>query len=153
MCMQLTSPAFIDGGMIPDTYGCKGDNINPPLHIEGTPEGTKSLALIMEDPDVPREIRPDGMWDHWIIWNMPPHTEEILEAQGPREGVLGRNTRGAFAYGGPCPPDQPHRYFFKLFALDIWLDLAPGSDKAALIQAMEGHKLATAQLMGMYSPK
>lgn len=151
--MHLTSPAFAHGGVIPDIYGCKGKNINPPLHIADIPENTKSLALIMEDPDVPHSIRPDGMWDHWVVWNIPPQTQEIAEGAIPAEAVLGTNTRGVIAYGGPCPPDKPHRYFFRLFALDMVLELAPGSSKADLLSAMDGRVLATAERMGMYTPK
>lgn len=151
--MQLTSTAFAPGGMIPDQYGCKGATINPPLHIADVPRTAVSLALIMEDPDVPRHLRPDGMFDHWVIWNMPSTTEDIAEAIGPPEGTEGTNTRGSLGYTGPCPPDQPHRYFFHLFALDQMLDLAPGSTKQDLLAAMQGHILDSTQLMGLYTPR
>ena len=104
----------------------------------------------MDDPDVPTSIRSDGVWDHWLVWNIPPTTTEIPE-EGPTPGVVGRNTSGRHEYGGPCPPDREHRYFFKLFALDRELDLpAAHATKEQIIAAMEGHVLASAELMGRY---
>ena len=162
--MRLESPIFEHKGSIPSKYTCDGENISPPLKISGVPEGAKSLVLIMDDPDVPKSIRPDGMWDHWLTWNIPPETAEIPEGQdlpalpdrqaGGRQGrwVVGKNTGGSFGYRGPCPPDREHRYFFKLYALDTTLDLpADTTTKADLEKAMEGHILSQAELMGRYN--
>lgn len=148
--MRLESYAFENGGVIPQKYTCDGKDINPELLISEVPEGTKSLVLIMEDPDVPKSIRPDGMWDHWLVWNIPPQTKKIGEGETP-SGVIGRNTGGEFSYQGPCPPDREHRYFFKLYALDRELDLDPQTaTKKDIEQAMAGHILAQTQLMGRY---
>ena len=115
--MKLASSAFGYGQKIPPKYTCDAENINPPLSLSEIPSGTQSLALIMEDPDVPKNIREDGMWDHWIVFNMPPDLHEIEEGKEPR-GKAGVGTSGKPGYYGPCPPDREHRYFFKLFALD-----------------------------------
>ncbi|MBI2584160.1 MAG: YbhB/YbcL family Raf kinase inhibitor-like protein [Candidatus Aenigmarchaeota archaeon] len=126
---------------------CQGEDISPPLKIGGAPQNAKSLVLIMDDPDA---VKPAGrVWDHWIIWNMPPDTTEIREGNPP-EGILGMNTNGKIAYRGPCPPDARHRYFFKLYALDITLHLLQGSTKAQVEKAMEGHVIAKAELVGLY---
>lgn len=148
MSMQLSSGAFAHEGRIPQRYTCDGGNISPPLSVIDAPTNTRTLALIMEDPDVPHALRPDGMWDHWVLWNIAPETSEIAENTAP--GVAGVNTGGKNAYTGPCPPDREHRYFFKLFALDTKLMLSPGATKADLLQAMEGHVLETAELVGRY---
>ena len=151
--MIIKSDAFEDGGLIPAEYTCDGENISPSLMFIGVPENAESLALIAEDPDVPKSIRPDGMWTHWLIWNMPTDMSVVGEGNIP-DGVVGKNSRGDRKYGGPCPPDKEHRYFFKLFALDTMLDLDSGSaSKADLEKAMEGHILAEAQLMGRYDRK
>ena len=147
--MKLTSPSFKEGGPIPSKFTCDGKDISPELRIEGAPPQSKSLALIMEDPDVPRSIRPDGMWDHWVAWNIPPDTKAIPEGHKP--GVQGKNTSGKPGYQGPCPPDRSHRYFFKLFALDTSLQLKEGATKKELEKAMHGHVLAEARLMGTYN--
>ncbi|MDA8165468.1 MAG: YbhB/YbcL family Raf kinase inhibitor-like protein, partial [Desulfobacteraceae bacterium] len=122
--MKLTSPAFDHGGTIPAKHTCDGANINPPLRIEGVPQETKSLVLILEDPDVPKKLRKDGMWDHWVVYDIPPHLHEVAEGSEP-PGIHGEGTAGNQDYYGPCPPDREHRYFFKLFALDSLLELAP----------------------------
>ena len=147
--MKLSSPVFEHGGKIPPKYTCNGENINPPLTISGVPSGAESLVLIMEDPDVPRNLRADGMWDHWIVFNIPPDTLEIPEGKEP-QGIHGRGTGGNFDYMGPCPPDREHRYFFKLFALDGKLDLAKGAGKGEVEKAMEGRILEKFELMGLY---
>lgn len=150
--MQLTSSAFQHRGSIPSTYTCDGSNTNPPLTISDVPEGTQSFVLIMDDPDVPISIRPDGNWDHWLIWNIAPDTKEIAENSVPKGAVVGKNTGGKNRYGGPCPPDRQHRYFFKLFALDTTLDLPNDSTtKTDLMMAMNNHILAKAKLMGTYN--
>lgn len=147
--MKFTSPAFEHEGNIPSKYTCDGENVNPMLRLSDVPEGTKSLALIMEDPDVPRNLREDGMWDHWVVFNMPPDLMEIAEAAEP-PGVAGVGTNGETGYMGPCPPDREHRYYFKLFALDTELGLPEKSTKTNLEKAMDGHVLDEAVLMGRY---
>lgn len=136
--------------MIPATYARDGANINPPLMFSDVPERAKSLVLIMEDPDVPREIRPDGMFDHWVVFNIDPSTREVKEGSPP-PGVMGANTRGELAYSGPLPPHGEHRYVFKLYALDAELSLPSGAGKAQVQLAMQEHVLATAQLIGRYA--
>lgn len=147
--MQLSSPAFNDGEQIPTQYTCDGANVSPPLQITDVPTGTKSLALIMWDPDVPKNLRSDGNFDHWIVFNIPPTITEISE-DVRNLGVLGVNTRGDSAYVGPCPPDREHRYFFRLYALDTVLSLDSEKTKGDLEQAMAGHILDQATLIGRY---
>jgi len=148
--MELMSTAFADGDAIPSRYTCDGENINPPLTFSSIPEDVQSLVLIMEDPDVPKSIRPDGMWDHWVVFNIPPETTGVAEGE-TLAGRLGKNTRGTLTYGGPCPPDREHRYFFKLFALNALLDLPEGASKADVLKELnEENVLAEATLMGRY---
>jgi Raf kinase inhibitor-like YbhB/YbcL family protein len=147
--MKLTSSAFGQGEKIPAIYTCDGDNVNPPLEITGVPHDAKSLVLIMDDPDVPKSVREDGMWDHWVVFNIPPETR-IIEENSEPEGTAGIGTNGETGYFGPCPPDREHRYFFKLFALNTTLDLPEKSTKAAVENAMAGHVLFHAELMGRY---
>lgn len=147
--MKLTSSAFNHADYIPRHYTCDGANISPPLNISDIPVGTKSLVLILEDPDVPRYIREDQMWDHWIVFNIPPDTTQIREGDEPL-GQHGIGTGHNLKYYGPCPPDAEHRYFFKLYALDALLTLAEKSTKKQVEAAMEGHVLAKAELMGVY---
>jgi len=142
--MQLTSTAFEQNQLIPSKYTCDGENVSPPLAIADVPEQAKSLVLIMDDPDAPV-----GVWDHWVAYNIPPGTSLIDEGQTPH-GIMGKNTRGNLAYGGPCPPDREHRYFFKLYALDSMLDIAEGATKAEVEKAMEGHVIEQTELMGRY---
>ena len=139
--MKITSPAFQHEGMIPSDYTCDGADKMPTLRVSDIPAATKSLALIMDDPDAPM-----GTWDHWILWNIPPDTKTIT---GPI-GTAGKNSWGRTDYGGPCPPSGVHRYYFKLYALDATLDLPAGSNKKALETAMKGHVLVHAELMGKY---
>jgi len=141
----LTSSAFSNNGRIPDVYTCKGQDINPPLSLQGIPQGAKSFVLIMDDPDAPM-----GTWDHWVVWNIPPTTTEIHEGEEP-QGVAGKNSWGRTGYGGPCPPSGTHRYVFKLYALDTMLNLKKGETKREVEQAMQGHILAQTQLVGLYS--
>jgi len=150
--MNITSPAFGDHQLIPDKYTCDGDDLIPPLVFEDVPAGAKTLALIMDDPDVPVHLREDRNWDHWVVWNIPPTTRGIEEGKAP-VGVQGMNSWGRNDWGGPCPPDKQHRYFFKLFALDAELDLPTAAGKPALLKAMEGHVLAKAELVGVYDRK
>jgi Raf kinase inhibitor-like YbhB/YbcL family protein len=150
MAITITSTAFSKGGMIPRDYTCDGKDISPPLAWTGVPEGTKSLALICDDPDAPM-----GTWVHWVIFNIPARIED-LPASIPPEQVLesgarhGINDFRKFGYGGPCPPGGTHRYYFKVYALDIELVEKPGITKAELLKAMEGHILAEGRLMGRY---
>ncbi len=147
--MKISSTAFQDQGVIPSLYTCEGKNINPPLDISDVPPQAKSLVLLIDDPDVPKTLRPDGNYDHWVLFNMPPTTHKIHENAIP-PGIQGKSTHGKNQYTGPCPPDREHRYFFKLYALDRMLDLPPGATKKEVEQAMEGHILAHSQLMGLY---
>jgi len=150
--MKLTSPALPLNGKIPRKYTCDGDNISPPLNIENVPTTAKSLVLIMDDPDIPDSVKKKfniEVWVHWIVFNIPATITEIKEGQNP-EGVLGKNTGGKKAYGGPCPPDREHRYFFKLYALDTKLNLPEGVTKRQVEEAMQGHILAQAELIGRY---
>lgn len=143
--MKLTSAAFENGAGIPAKYTADGINISPPLKIENVPRGTESFALVVDDPDAPM-----GTWDHWILWNIPPHITEIGEGITP-ESVSGRNDFGKMEYGGPAPPSGTHRYFFKLYALDTVLGLEKGATKKRLEAAMEGHILEKSVLTGNYS--
>jgi len=147
--MKLTSSVFGHDQKIPSKYTCDGKNTNPPLSISDVPVGTRSLALIMEDPDVPKKLRADGMWDHWVVFNMPPDLKEIQEGKEP-EGTAGVGTNGDTGYFGPCPPDREHRYFLKLFALDTMLDLPAKPTKKDVEKAMEDHVLEKTELMGRY---
>jgi Raf kinase inhibitor-like YbhB/YbcL family protein len=141
--MKITSSAFKQGERIPSRYTCDGENINPALGIEDVPKNAASLALIVDDPDAPA-----GTWVHWVVFGIPV-VSGIKERSVP--GKQGRNDFGKLNYGGPCPPGGTHRYFFKLYALDASPALAEGITKAALEQAMQGHILAKAELMGVYS--
>ncbi len=147
--MKLTSSAFQHEGSIPRQYTCDGQNINPPLTISNVPTGTKSLVIIMDDPDVPKHLRADGMWDHWIVFNIPPNTTQIIEGQEPH-GIHGLGTGNTQEYYGPCPPDREHRYFFKLYALDTMLNLPAKSTKTQVENAMQHHILEKTELMGLY---
>jgi Raf kinase inhibitor-like YbhB/YbcL family protein len=147
--MELRSSAFKEGEDIPLLYTCKGKNLSPPLEIKTPPEGTCSFVLIVEDPDVPAYIRSDGMWDHWVVFNIPSQTRQIPEGVSFL-GISGKNTEGTLGYQGPCPPDRKHRYFFKLYALDTLLSLQEGCSKREVESALQGHIVAQAQLMGRF---
>ncbi|MBX7151242.1 YbhB/YbcL family Raf kinase inhibitor-like protein [bacterium] len=148
--MVIASTAFSEGDLIPPKYTCDGSNFSPPLIWEGAPPTTESFALICDDPDAPR-----GTWVHWVLFNLPANihalpehipTQEII-AGGARQGINDSHTVG---YDGPCPPGGTHRYYFKLYALDRMLDHEPGMTKADLLNAMQSHILAEAQVMGRY---
>jgi len=141
--MQVTSPAFAEGGTIPQKYTCDGSDLSPPLTLTSLPPAASSLVLIMEDPDAPRDT-----WDHWVAFNIPV-VADIPEDVGSL-GTDGTNSWDRTGYGGPCPPSGTHRYFFKVYALDGGLDLAAGADKAEVLEAMSGHVLAEATLMARY---
>lgn len=148
--MKLTSPAFGHNGKIPPEYTCDGADVSPELHISNVPKNAKSLALIIDDPDVPKNIRLSGLWVHWVVWNIPPDTKTIQKGNEP-EGIGGNSDFKRTGYGGPCPPDREHRYFFKLYALDTELDLAEGSNKKELENVMEGHIIEKTELIGLYN--
>jgi len=141
--LVVRSPVFESNKLIPAKYSCDGDDVNPPLTVENVPEDAKSLVLIIDDPDAPM-----GVWNHWLVWNIPAGTREIEENSVP--GVQGKNTGGRRRYGGPCPPSGTHRYFFKVFALDVELDLDAGAKKKDVENAMRGHVLAEGELLGLY---
>jgi Raf kinase inhibitor-like YbhB/YbcL family protein len=149
--MQLTSPAFREGGTIPKVHTCDGTDLSPRLEWKGAPDGAKCFALICDDPDAPR-----GTWVHWVLYNLPSSTHALPEGVSAEKGLpagarKGVNDFGKTAYGGPCPPKgKPHRYIFKLYALDSALDLKEGATKQQLVEAMKGHILADGQLMGTY---
>lgn len=151
MAFELTSTAFAQGDPIPAKYTCDGQDISPPLGWSDPPEGTRSFALINDDPDAPV-----GTWDHWVIYNLPSETRSLPEAVSsdaelPDGSRNGQNSWRRLGYGGPCPPSGTHRYFFKLYALDTALGLDPGAGKQQVLTAMEGHILGQAELMGVYS--
>ncbi|MEF8802370.1 MAG: YbhB/YbcL family Raf kinase inhibitor-like protein [Halolamina sp.] len=147
---QLTSPAFENGGPIPDKYGYTVENVNPPLEIDGVPDETESVALVMDDPDA---VEPAGkIWDHWVVWNIDPATTTIPEDWDASGAVEGRNDYREQGYGGPNPPDREHTYRFRLFALDQQLDLSPASTTDQLESAMAGSILAETQFHGVYAP-
>ena len=148
--MQLKSEAFENKGLIPAQFTCDGADVNPALEISDVPKRAQSLALIMDDPDVPKNLREDGMWDHWIVFNIPPNTFVIEQGNEPI-GIHGQGTSGNMNYHGPCPPDGEHRYFFKLFALDTRLTLKEGVSKTEVEKAMGGHIIEQAELVGKYS--
>jgi Raf kinase inhibitor-like YbhB/YbcL family protein len=143
--LRITSPAFGHNELIPVRFTCDAEDINPPLMIENVPSGTKSFALIMDDPDAPR-----GTWVHWVVWNIAPDTRTIPESSVPAGARQGINDFRRHAYGGPCPPSGTHRYFFKLYALDTVLNLNEAAAKAQLEIAMTGHVLNQAELVGLY---
>jgi len=150
MEIKITSTAFEEGGMIPEKYTCDGIDVSPPLAWASVPEGTKTLALICDDPDAPL-----GTWVHWVLFNIPANINELPENIPPDKELengakQGRNGFRKIGYGGPCPPRGTHRYYFKLYALDTELDLKAGVKKKKLLKAMEGHILCKGQLMGRY---
>jgi hypothetical protein len=154
MNIQITSTAFADGQPIPQKYTCQGSDISPPLQWTKAPPNTKSFALIADDPDAPV-----GTWVHWVLYDLPPNTNELPEDVAKTQVISGGAKQGLnswprLGYGGPCPPPgKPHHYFFKLYALDRMLDIKPGATKKDVLKAMEGHVLAEGQLMGIYQRK
>jgi Raf kinase inhibitor-like YbhB/YbcL family protein len=152
MSFQVSSSAFSEGQMIPKKFSCDGTDVSPQLSWSETPKATRSFVLIMDDPDAPV-----GTWVHWVLYNLPAETKELHEGVPKQEeldnGALqGRNDFRKVGYGGPCPPPgKPHRYYFKLYALDTKLNLNAGASKADVERAMKGHIVAQAQLIGRYS--
>ena len=143
--LQISSPAFANGQPIPAKYARKHQNLSPTLRIKGVPEGTKSLALIVDDPDAP-----GGLFTHWLVWNISPQHTLFLEGRPPRGVEVGTNNLGDTKYDGPFPPAGTHHYIFHLYALDATLSLPAGSARAALAAAIKGHTLADAKLTGTY---
>lgn len=152
--LQITSSAFPPNQSIPARYTCEGANVSPPLAFANVPAGAKSLVLVVEDPDAPDPKAPKLVWDHWLLYNLPPAAASLPEAvtseQLPKGTLQGKSSWKKTGYGGPCPPIGRHRYFHRLYALDVLLpDLSePGKD--ALLLAMKGHILAQAELIGTY---
>jgi Raf kinase inhibitor-like YbhB/YbcL family protein len=154
VALVLTSAAFTPDGPIPRQYTCQGDDISVPLSWSGLPEGTKSLALIVDDPDAPDPARPQRTWVHWVLYDIPPTAtglaEGVAAADLPAGTRQGKNDWGRTGYGGPCPPIGRHRYFHKLYALDAILPDLRQPTKRQLEEAMQGHVLASFELVGTY---
>ena len=152
MALHITSPVFADGGEIPSKFTCEGDDISPPLAFAGVPAGAKSLVLIVDDPDAPDPKAPKRTYVHWVLFDLPPDTREIVEGMIALPGGTksGLNDWKRPDYGGPCPPIGRHRYFFKLYALDARLEGLSAATKADVLAAMQGHVLAEAQMVGTY---
>jgi Raf kinase inhibitor-like YbhB/YbcL family protein len=146
--MKLTSPAFLNNQFIPLKYTCDGEDINPALDISGVPAGSRSITLIMDDPDAPA-----GTWVHWVVWNINPKTTDIAEGSVPKGAIEGVTSFGKVGYGGPCPHQGTHHYKFKLYALDAVIDLDSSAEKEDLERAMEGHILGQTLLVGLYERK
>jgi Raf kinase inhibitor-like YbhB/YbcL family protein len=153
MALTITSPAYEAGATIPSKYTCEAEDVSPPLAFAGLPAGTKSLALILDDPDAPDPKAPKRVWVHWLVFNIPPDSKGLAEnasAAGlPQGAVQGVNDQQTTGYHGPCPPVGRHRYFHKLYALDVALPAKP-LDKPGLEAAMRGHVLAKAELVATY---
>jgi hypothetical protein len=154
MALEINSPAFTNGGAIPARYTCEGQDMSPPLAWRGVPAGTKSLVLIVDDPDAPDPAAPRMTWVHWVLANLPPDAAGLAEAVSPGSlpagTVEGLNDWKRTGYGGPCPPIGRHRYFHKLYALDRDLTGLKHPTKAQVEAAMRGHVLAQAELVGTY---
>jgi Raf kinase inhibitor-like YbhB/YbcL family protein len=146
--MKLTSPAFEQNQPIPTRYTCDGVNHHPALAFSQVPEDAQSLAIVVEDPDAPTKV-----FTHWLIYNIPPSTQQISEQEVPPGITDGVNDFGTRGYRGPCPPSGTHHYVFKLFALDTRLALPEGTTKAEVLAKMQGHVLATAELVGTYTKR
>lgn len=146
--MELFSKAFDHMMRIPKKFTCQGLDISPELEIYNAPKQTKSFVLIMDDPDVPLTIREDGMWVHWVLYNLSPATTILHE--GTKEGTLGINTSGEKTYMGPCPPDRQHRYFFKLYALDMTTNFEAGLSKDKILAKVDKYVIDYSELIGSY---
>ena len=149
--MKITSDAFAANQSIPSVYTCDGSNISPVLEFTDVPSEAKSLVMLMDDPDVPKHLKPDGVFDHWVMYDIDPGTTVVPEDKFA--GILGNNGAGKLGYTGPCPPDREHRYFFKLYALDVKLGLPEGKTKSEILHLIEGHVIAEAELIGRYDRK
>jgi Raf kinase inhibitor-like YbhB/YbcL family protein len=153
MSLELSSDAFVNGQSIPAKYSCIGKNISPPLTWNEPPSGAQSFALIVDDPDAPM-----GTWIHWVLFNIPADTRTLREDLpitgknvDPNAIYVGKNSSGNTKYDGPCPPSGTHRYYFKLYALDTTINLLPGATKDQVLKEMDGHILASGELMGTFS--
>lgn len=153
--MKMASSAFSDGGSIPERFTCEGKDISPPLEWSDVPAGTRSLVLIVDDPDAPDPAAPKMTWVHWVLYNLPADSTGLAEAVAvlPAGTAEGRSSWDRTGYGGPCPPIGRHRYFHKLYALDVVLPDLQQPDKQQLEEAMQGHVLAQAELVGTYQKK
>ena len=149
--MKLESSSFENGRTIPKKFGYKNGNVSPSLIIDEIPEPTKSLALIMDDPDAMGAV--GKVWVHWVLWNIPKEIKNIDENSIPENSIEGETDFGEIGYGGPAPPDKEHTYIFKLYALDTILDLSKGSTKNDLENSIKGHVVAEAKLTGKYAPQ
>ena len=150
--LKISSPNFTAGGMIPAKYSCDADKVNPQLDFAGVPASAKSLALIIDDPDVPKTMIPSGEFVHWIVWDLAPTTKGIAEAD-KSASTMGLNGTGKPGYYPMCPPDKEHRYYFKLYALDKMLTGAKITNKQELLAAMQGHIVGQAEVMARYPKK
>jgi Raf kinase inhibitor-like YbhB/YbcL family protein len=155
MTLHLSSPAFLDRKPIPAKYTCEGEDTSPPLAWSGVPDGTKSLLLIVDDPDAPDPTAPKMIWVHWIVYNLPPSANGLAEGVKvlPQNAKVGVNDWKRAAYGGPCPPIGRHRHLHKLYALDVVLPDLNQATKPKVLAAMKGHVLAEAQLVGTYQKR
>ena len=149
--MKLESSSFENGGTIPKKFGYKNGNVSPSLIISNVPESAKSLALIMDDPDAMGAV--GKVWVHWVLWNISKDVEKIDENSIPENSIEGKTDFGEIGYGGPAPPDKEHTYIFKLYALDITLDLSTESTKQELENSMKDHIIAESILEGKYAPQ
>jgi len=152
MAMKIASSAFDDGGEMPSKCTCQGANVSPPLEFSGVPDSTKSLVLIVDDPDAPDPAAPKMTYVHWVLYNLPADTTGFAEGVTslPDGAGAGLNDRQMIGYTGPCPPIGRHRYFFKLYALDTTLEGLSSPTKPQVLEAMKGHVLAEAQIIGTY---
>ena len=154
MTLKVTSSAFQQGGAIPARYTCEGQDLSPPLAWSGMPGNAKTIAVIVDDPDAPDPAKPQRVYVHWVVYNIPAATTSLAENASktgmPKRALQGKNDWGKAAYGGPCPPIGRHRYYFKLYALDTELTGLKDASKADLERAMNGHVLDTGELMGTY---
>jgi Raf kinase inhibitor-like YbhB/YbcL family protein len=152
--MELSTPAFDEGEMIPPRYTCDGVDVNPELNITGVPADAETLVLLVDDPDIPEfaaEKIGKPVWDHWVLFNIDPEIDTIEEDNAPPDTVEGVNSTGEVGYQGPCPPDGEHRYFFKLYALDTAINLGQGCTKQDVEHAMNSHILEETELVGRYN--
>jgi Raf kinase inhibitor-like YbhB/YbcL family protein len=155
MALAITSSSFRPQGSIPARFTCDGDDVSPALEWTDVPDGTRSLVLIVDDPDAPDPAAPKRTWVHWVLYDLPPSAASLAEGvdsaslpAGTREGL---NDWGRTGYGGPCPPVGRHRYFFRLYALDTSLGTLGDASRGAIDRAMQGHVIATAELLGTYA--
>lgn len=144
--LRISSPDFANGAAIPARFTCGGENVSPTLAIAGVPPAARSLVLIVDDPDAP-----SGVFTHWVVWNIPPQTKVLPSGKTAGNAIEGTNDFGKGGYSGPCPPSGTHRYFFRLSALDISLNVPPGAARGDIDTAIKGHVIGAAAWMGRYS--